>query len=65
MQIILNGKTISTEQTTLEALLAEQGYSNCSVATAVNEAFIARKEYANTRLNPDCVIEVVAPMQGG
>jgi sulfur carrier protein len=65
MQIILNGKIISTEQTTLEALLAEQGYSDCSVATAINEAFIAKKEYANTRLNPGCIVEVVAPMQGG
>lgn len=65
MQITLNGQTINTQQTTLEDLLNEQGYQDCTVATAMNEQFVPKTERANTTLTNDCVIDVVAPMQGG
>jgi len=65
MQIILNGKKTETQQTTLDQLLVEQGYGDCSVATAVNDQFVPNAERANTSLEENFVIEVVAPMQGG
>jgi len=65
MQIILNGQTINTQQTTLEALLVEQGYDDCVVATAVNQQFVPIAERQHTVLVANCVIDVVAPMQGG
>jgi len=37
MQIFLNGQTIDTQQTTLDALLDEQGYGDSAVATAFNK----------------------------
>jgi len=65
MNIILNGKPILTEQTTLEALLSEQGYDDCVVATAVNQEFVAALDRATTQLIDGAQIDVVAPMQGG
>ena len=65
MHITLNGQSSETQQTTLEALLIEQGYVDCSVATAVNDQFIPQANRKATILNDNDVIEVVAPMQGG
>jgi len=65
MQIILNGQPIETHQTSLDGLLVEQGYANMNVATAMNDHFVPQTERSETRLHKDCVIEVVAPMQGG
>lgn len=65
MHITLNGQPIETLQTTLEALLIEQGYVDCSIATAVNDQFISQASRKATVLNDNDVIEVVAPMQGG
>ena len=61
MQITLNGEQISTEQTTLDELLAEQGYQDMVVATALNEMFIAKDQRADTKLEQDCRVEIVAP----
>ena len=65
MLITLNGQSSETQQTTLEELLIEQGYVDCSVATAVNDQFIPQANRKATILNDNDVIEVVAPMQGG
>jgi len=65
MQIFLNGQTIDTQQTTLDALLDEQGYGDSAVATAFNKRFVPIAERGETHLHDDCVIDVVAPMQGG
>lgn len=65
MQIILNGQSVSTQQTTLEDLLAEQGYADCSVATAVNTEFVPVGNRATTAIVEGCAVDVVAPMQGG
>lgn len=65
MQITLNGQIIETQQTSLEALLTEQGYADMSVATAMNDKFVPQAERAQTRLLENAAIEVVAPMQGG
>jgi len=65
MQITLNGQTIETQQTSLDALLLEQGYVDMNVATAMDDNFVPQTERAQTPLQENCVIEVVAPMQGG
>jgi len=65
MQITLNGQTIETQQTTLEALLTEQGYTGMSIATAMDDDFVPQHDRVSTKLTEHCVIEVVAPMQGG
>ena len=65
MKITLNGQQVETQQVTLDALLLEQGYADCSVATAVDDQFIPRAQRNSTAIQADCVVEVVAPMQGG
>ena len=65
MFITLNGQKIETQQTTLKQLLSEQGYADLSVATAVDGEFVTVAERHNTNLNEHCVVEIVAPMQGG
>lgn len=65
MLITLNGQSIETQQTTLEALLVEQGYVDCSVATAINDQFIPQTEREKAVLEENCMVEIVAPMQGG
>ncbi len=65
MQITLNGQTVETQQTTLDQLLIEQGYVDCSVATAYNDQFVPISQRQTITLQANCVIEVVAPMQGG
>ena len=65
MQIILNGQAIETQQTSLDGLLTEQGYTNMSVATAMDDNFVSQTARKETLLHENCVIEVVAPMQGG
>lgn len=65
MQITLNGQTIETQQTSLDGLLTEQGYEGMNVATAMNDKFVPLSERAQTRLQENSTIEVVAPMQGG
>lgn len=65
MKITLNGQTIETQQTSLDGLLEEQGYTGMSVATAVNDKFVPQAERAQTHLQEHATVEVVAPMQGG
>jgi len=65
MQITLNGQTVETQQTTLEQLLVEQGYADCNVATAFNDQFIPKAQRETVSLKAQCVVEIVAPMQGG
>ncbi len=65
MQITLNGQKIETQQTSLEGLLTEQGYAQMSVATAINDQFVPYSQRVDQPLNEQCVVEVVAPMQGG
>ena len=65
MQIILNGKTIETQQITLEGLLQEQSYGDWNVAIAIDGEFIPKTQRENTVLGNNQKIEIVAPMQGG
>jgi len=65
MKIILNGEAVDITATTLGEALAEQGFGEAKVATAVNEAFVAKDARADFTLSDGDRVEVLAPMQGG
>lgn len=66
MRIIVNGaaREVST-QSDLAAALAELGFGEAVVATAVNGEFVPVAARTTTRLCPGDHLEVLAPMQGG
>lgn len=61
----MNGEPRVTDAETLAALCDELGYGEMRVATAVNGEFIPAASRAQTRLEPEDKIEIVAPRQGG
>lgn len=63
--ILVNGDTTETRAATLADLLAERGFAEGAVATALNGEFVPRSARADARLAPDDRIEIVAPRQGG
>jgi sulfur carrier protein len=63
--ILINGEPAETAAATLAELLAEQGFAETQVATALNGGFVARAARAATRLAPGDRVEIVAPRQGG
>ena len=63
--IRVNGAATATAAATLAELLAELGYAEGEVATAVNGAFIPRSARGQARLFPEDAVEIVAPRQGG
>ena len=65
MKLQLNGETITTEATTLDAVLTENGYAKATVATAVNGNFVPATLRTSHTLSDSDQIEVLAPMQGG
>ena len=46
-------------------MLAELGYANAAIATAINGEFVAAAARAQTPIAEGDRIEVLAPMQGG
>ncbi|MFC2968615.1 sulfur carrier protein ThiS [Acidimangrovimonas pyrenivorans] len=65
MRIDLNGRSIETAAGTLAELIDERGFQAPSVATALDGAFVARGQRAETVLREGARVEIVAPMQGG
>ena len=65
MRILVNGAWRDTDAAELAAVLAELGYGEAVVATAVNDEFVAAAARAHTRLADGDRVEVLAPMQGG
>ena len=65
MKIIVNGAETELQAGTLSAALAEMGYGDAKVATAVNEAFVPSAMRDATTLTPGDRIEIVTPRQGG
>lgn len=65
MKIMINGIQTETGCKTLDALLAELGFGDEKVATALNEAFVPAAQRAQTALSPGDRIEIVTPRQGG
>ena len=65
MKIFLNGDARELSAGTLDAALAELGYAQATVATAVNGEFVPKAERPETRLKDGDRLEVLAPLQGG
>jgi sulfur carrier protein len=65
MQILVNGKARDVQAATLQAALQELGYSNATIATALNGEFVPIAARATTPVSDNDKLEIVAPMQGG
>ncbi len=65
MRIDLNGAQCEIGTATLTEALAELGYADAALATALNGAFIPATARPSTLLRDGDRVEVLAPMQGG
>jgi sulfur carrier protein len=65
MKIIVNGDARDVNDATLDAVLAQLGFGDSVVATAVNGEFVSAFSRPETLLNDGDRVEVLAPMQGG
>lgn len=65
MRIIVNGASRDTAARDVASLLAELGFGEAVVATAVNGEFVASGARGATRITEGDRLEVLAPMQGG
>jgi sulfur carrier protein len=63
--VLVNGERTQTGATSLGELVAQLGFGENQVATALNGDFVARQERARTKLAADDSVEIVAPRQGG
>ena len=64
-RLVVNGEAVETAARTLAELVAEQGFAEAAVATALNGDFVPRQSRSETKLDADDKIEIVAPRQGG
>lgn len=65
MKIQVNGAWRELRAGELAGALAELGYGDSVVTTAVNGEFVARPARERTALSDGDRLEVLAPMQGG
>lgn len=65
MKITVNGTPHEVAADQLHDILAELGYGDARVATAVNESFVPSGLRATQMLEPGDRLEILAPMQGG
>ena len=65
MRIIVNGAVRELSAPDLAAALAELGFGEAVVATAVNGEFVPVAARSATPLAAGDQLEVLAPMQGG
>jgi len=65
MKIDVNGESREITGTTVAAALAEMGWAEARVATALNGQFVPKAARDTTALTEGCRLEVLAPMQGG
>jgi sulfur carrier protein len=65
IRINVNGQATETRAGSLADLVAELGFAETAVATALNGEFVARHARAATQLSPGDHVEIVAPRQGG
>lgn len=63
--VVVNGRATETEAATLAELIAQLGFGEAQVATAVNGDFIARRGRQTWTLASGDTIEIVSPRQGG
>lgn len=65
MRIEVNGDLREVTGTTLADALAELGWGDSKVATALNGAFVPATARTTQTLRDGDRVEVLAPMQGG
>jgi sulfur carrier protein len=65
LRITVNGEATETPAKTLADLVTHLGHAEGAVATARNGDFVPRSARADTRLQANDRIEIVAPRQGG
>lgn len=65
MRIEVNGTARDITATTLAEALAELGWAEARVATALNGDFVPSSARADHALRDGDRLEVLAPMQGG
>jgi sulfur carrier protein len=65
VKILVNGDWREMGAVDLATALAELGYGEAVVATAVNGEFVPASSRQGARLTEGDRIEVLAPMQGG
>lgn len=64
MILLINAKPTKTNAQNLAGLVLELEIEG-AFALALNENFVPKSQYADTILNENDRIEIVAPMQGG
>lgn len=66
MNIIINGENHTLNKpASLKQLISKLGLENKRLAIEINQAIIARSEYANTPLKDDDRVEIVQAIGGG
>jgi sulfur carrier protein len=63
--VVVNGEARRTEAFTLAELLADLGYGDARVATALNGDFVPARARSDATLSEGDRVEIVAPRQGG
>lgn len=65
MDIMINGISLTVDDTLdLRELLQQQGFQG-SFALAINGEFVPKSDYANTPLHPGDALDVLTPISGG
>lgn len=64
-KILVNSESVVCHSNSLAELLDEKGYSDATVATAVNGCFVPQQNRQNQLIEEGDRIEILAPMQGG
>lgn len=65
MTILLNGVETEVAATTLDQAIAELGYGDAKIATALNGDFVPKGRRSAMALTDGDRLEVIAPLQGG
>ena len=65
MRVAVNGEWRDVAALDLAGALAELGYADARVATALDGDFVPARRRADARLRDGSVLEIVAPMAGG
>jgi sulfur carrier protein len=63
--IRVNGAEQNVQARTLADLLDELDYGDATVATALNKAFVRKKDRAATTIAEGDEVEILTPRQGG
>ncbi len=63
--VIVNGERLETCARSLAELIAEAGYGDARIATAINGQFVPARARTTAALTDGDRIEIVAPRQGG